>query len=394
MKLLFWTSALLVLYTYAGYPALLWLLARIKRQAAPGSRQRPLSVSIVLAFRNEQARVAARLENLLSQELAGAELEIIVVDDGSSDATGQLAGSFACRGVRVIRLERPGGKALAVNKGVALAGGEIVVFADARQRFAADAVSRLLDNFRDPEIGCVSGQLVLLADRSSQIREEMGAYWRYEKSVRRLESLTGSVVGATGAIYAIRRELFRPLPPQALLDDVLIPLAVIGKGYRCSFDNSALAYDLPSKNAVAEWKRKVRTLSGNWQMLSLRPELLLPWRNPCWWRLISHKLLRLAVPAMLAATLASGALLPGLLYRAATVLQSLGYGTALAGLVFPELRRFRPVKLGYFLLVMNAATVAACWRWLTGGCATAWQPATGGEAIGWKLAGAGERKRW
>lgn len=427
MKLVFWTSLLLVLYTYAGYPLLLRALVRARegkkthphpvppgtlgggcggenpegdrhlrregdrplRSQSPAGDVRQPSVSVVLAVRNEEARIAARLENLLAQEFDGA-LEIVVVSDGSTDATCDIVSSFAPRGVRLLKLGSPVGKAAAVNRGVARAGGGIVVFADARQRFERDAVARLAANFRDPSLGCVSGELVFLKDGTSAIQQEMGAYWRYEKSVRRLESRCGSVVGATGAIYAVRRALYRTLPAETLLDDVLTPLNVIEQGYRCRFDGTAVAYDVVSKDAGQEWTRKVRTLAGNWQLIALRPELLLPWANPCWWRLISHKLMRLVVPFLLIAMLASGALLSSPCYRTATIVQLAGYGTALAGLLIPPLRRFRLVKLGYFLLVMNAATVAGCWRWLTGGCASVWQPAAHDGKLRWLSTDAGE----
>ncbi len=203
----------------------------------------------------------------------------------------------------------------------------------------------------------------------------MGAYWRYEKWIRKMESRTGSVVGATGAIYAIRRDLYRNLPVGTLLDDVLTPLNVIEQGFRCTFNSCAVAYDAVSKNARQEWRRKVRTLAGNWQLMSLHPELLLPWRNPCWWRLLSHKFMRLFVPFALIILLVTSCLLSGGFYRTMAGMQLLIYALSFIGALVPRVRSFRIVNMSYFFLVMNAAALGGFWRWVTGGCRTVWQPA-------------------
>lgn len=191
------------------------------------------------------------------------------------------------------------GKPFCINTGVAAAIGDIVVFADCRQRFADNAIKELIKNFDDPNVGCVSGELVFEETTGSSIQAEMGAYWRFEKWLRKLESSTGSVPGATGAIYAVRIKLFRPLPAQTLLDDVLIPMNICMQGYRTIFEGRAIAYDTVSKNLALEKKRKIRTLAGNWQLLFLEPVLLNPLKNPLWIRFISHKIFRLLIPYVL-----------------------------------------------------------------------------------------------
>ena len=188
------------------------------------------------------------------------------------------------------------GKPSCINKGVSAAKGEIVVFADSRQRFAENTIQTLVDNFADHRVGCVSGELILEETPGSSIQAEMGTYWKFEKWLRKLESDTGSVPGATGAIYAIKKELFHPLPAETLLDDVLIPIHVCMRGYRTVFDNKAIAYDNFSMNIDVEKRRKIRTLAGNWQLLFLEPKLLLPFRNPLWIRFLSHKIFRLLIP--------------------------------------------------------------------------------------------------
>jgi cellulose synthase/poly-beta-1,6-N-acetylglucosamine synthase-like glycosyltransferase len=301
-------------------------------------------------------------------------VEIIIVSDGSTDQTCELVKNCGQQNVRLIALAQRQGKAVAINHGMEQAQGEIILYADVRQHFAADVISELVAHFADPTVCCVRGELILVKDAESQIQAEMGAYWKYEKWVRKMESRTGSVVGATGAIYAIRRPLFIPLPQDTILDDVLTPLNVVNQGYRCVFDSNAVAYDSFSKDTGQEWRRKVRTLAGNWQLLSLQPTLLWPWRNFCWWRFISHKIMRLLVPFALIIFFLSGALLPGVLYRTATGFQALFYGIALAGLFIPGIRTLRMTNLCYFFLVMNAAAATGCWLWLTGQSKTLWTP--------------------
>jgi poly-beta-1,6-N-acetyl-D-glucosamine synthase len=372
MKLLFWSSLTFILYTYLGYPLLLWLQTRI---AGKEIQKQPITpfVSVVMSALNEEGRIGARLDNLLAQRYPAEQLEIIVVSDGSTDRTGEIVRTYADRNVRLLELPDRSGKAIAVNLGVSEARGEIIIFADARQRFEPDVISRLVANFSDASVGCASGELMFLENADSSIQAEMGAYWKYEKRIRKMESRSGSVVGATGAIYAMRRALYKPLPVGTLLDDVLTPLNVVMQGYRCIFDGSAVAYDAVSKDASQEWTRKVRTLAGNWQLLTLHPGLAVPILNPLWCRFMSHKIFRLLVPIALVVMLVSGLLVGRGIYQIATLAQLLFYSISLAGLLAPSARRVRLVNLVYFFVVMNAAALAGFWKWLTGQSGGSWK---------------------
>lgn len=374
MKLLFWLSFGFICYTYAGYPLLLWIQARLFSKEI---RKKPItpSVSVVMSALNEETRIAARIDNLLAQQYPAQLLEIIVVSDGSTDKTGEIVRSYADRNVRLLEMPERSGKALAVNLGVAEARGEIIVFADARQRFEPDVISQLAANFNDPSVGCVSGELMFMENADSDIQAEMGAYWKYEKWIRKMESKTGSVVGATGAIYAVRKDLYKPLTAGTLLDDVLTPLNVVMQEYRCVFDGSAVAYDAVSKDAAQEWTRKVRTLAGNWQLMSLNPKLGFPITNKLWWRFFSHKIARVLVPYALVGMFVSGLLAEQVIYRIAILAQILFYATALAGLVAPGTRKVRLVNLVYFFMVMNVAAVAGFWKWFTGKSGDSWKSA-------------------
>jgi biofilm PGA synthesis N-glycosyltransferase PgaC len=343
MEVVFWMALGLVLYVYAGYPLLLvvWARLRPRRHRTDAAALPP--VSIVMAVRNEARRLPGRLENLFALDYPADRLEIIVVSNGSADRTAQAVAPYLspARGpgarprVRFIEIDTSG-KAVALNAGVAAAQHEVLVFADARQRFARSTVRQLVRNLADPRVGAVSGELVLdceLGTGDSTIAEGVGAYWRYEKFIRRLESRIDSTIGATGAVYAMRRALWRDLPAGTLLDDVLAPMRVVLGGARVVFDETARAFDITAPDAASEAQRKTRTLAGNYQLAVLEPRLLVPGLNRVWLQFWSHKLGRLVVPyALVALFVASAALAPGRpFYIAVTTAQVLFYALALYG---------------------------------------------------------------
>jgi len=340
MDTVFWAAAGVVLYTYIGYPALLALWARVRPRPHVASDRFLPGVSIVVAARREAERLPARIENLLALDYPAERLEIVVAVNGSTDGTAQAVSRYLTApagspAVRLVELPQPG-KAEALNAAVAVARHDVIVFADARQRFARDTVRRLVRNLADPRVGAVSGELVLDCERGasdSSIGEGLGAYWRYEKALRRLESRVDSTLGATGAVYALRRAYWRDLPPGTILDDVLAPMRAVLAGSRVVFDDGARAFDTAPPDAGAETRRKTRTLAGNYQLLALEPRLLVPGANRVWVQFCSHKLARLLVPFALVALFAASAFLaPGhALYAAAFGAQVIFYTLALYG---------------------------------------------------------------
>jgi cellulose synthase/poly-beta-1,6-N-acetylglucosamine synthase-like glycosyltransferase len=326
-------------------------------------------VSIVLAVHNEQANLPRRLQEFAdSLKATGISGEIIVVSDGSTDGTAAIARNHP--GVQLVELAQNQGKAAALNAGCAIAKNDILLFADARQQWAADALSRLLENFADPEIGAVSGDLII--ESSPGVLAGVSLYWRYEKWLRKQESKLHSTVGVTGAICGVRRQLFRPIPPGTLLDDVYWPLQVALQGYRVIHDERARALDRFPDKARDEFRRKVRTLSGNFQLFTRLPAVLIPWRNPLWLQTVSHKLLRLLAPWLLLAALAISGLLPGTAFSIAFWMQVSFYLIGLAGLIPVVAKRSRLASAAGSFLVLNAAAWLAFWTWITGQAGRSW----------------------
>jgi cellulose synthase/poly-beta-1,6-N-acetylglucosamine synthase-like glycosyltransferase len=367
MTALFWISALIVGYVYVGYPCLLAAWARIAdrrtRRAAFQDGAWP-SISIVIAARNEAPRLAARVTNLLEQDYPGRS-EIIVVSDGSTDAPERALAPFGTA-VRLIDVPR-GGKPLALNAGVAASTGDILVFADARQQFAPGALAALIRNFADPDVGGATGELVLDSERDSvdtKVGEGIGLYWKYEKWLRRNESRVWSVLGATGAIYALRRECWTNLPAATLLDDVLAPMRAVLNGCRVVFEAGAIAYDHASADAAIESRRKRRTLAGNYQILAQEPRLLLPVVNPVWLQYLSHKVGRLVVPWALVGLFVATVFLAreSVLYAPVLFAHGIFYGLALAGALFQARERFARVAFTFVMLNVSAVAGLAALR--------------------------------
>ena len=305
-------ASAIVFYIIAGYPILLAFLTRRTAPAVQKDRSFRTTVSVLLAVRDGEEFIRAKLECLLGLDYPGHLMEILVVSDGSADATEAIAESFADRGVRLIRAPRAG-KAVAINAALRQASGEILFFTDVRQALAADALSHLVANFADPSIGVVTGELRFLdADRTGQ-EADMELYWRYELFVRRRHSRIDSIFSATGCIYAIRRGLAAPILPDTLSDDVLIPLRAFFRGYRVIFDPEAVAFDRPISEG-GEFRRKLRTLAGVWQVHARLPELFTG-VNRMRLHFLSHRFARLVLPWAILLALAATLALPASPFR-------------------------------------------------------------------------------
>lgn len=365
MRGVFWVSVAMVVYAYVGYGALLAAVTRFRRRPVLREPRYP-SVSIVMAARNEEQRLPAKLANLAELDYPHELVQTIVVSDRSTDRTAEVLLSAQPDITPVILTEtdpEPGGKAAALNAAVRRATGEVLLFLDARQFVDRSALRELVSCFADPEVGAVSGELLLESPSGST--EGLGLYWRIEKTIRKLESASGSTVGVTGAIYAIRRELYREIPPGTILDDVYVPMQVARQGKRVLFLPSAVARDVLFQEKGKEFSRKVRTLTGNYQLLRLAPWLLGP-QNPLLFRFASHKLTRLAVPLFLVAMLLSSWAAGGPGYHALFMLQVLVYLLAAAGTLLPRTQRYKPVNIAQTFVMLNVAAAVAFYNFVAG----------------------------
>jgi biofilm PGA synthesis N-glycosyltransferase PgaC len=377
-KTLFWTSVVLLIYTYVGYPALAWARAVLRPRFPRAQGIEPV-VTVLLAAHNEAGRIAGRIENLLALDYPRDRLEIILGSDGSTDGTAERARAFTADGVSVVAFESRRGKPAVLNDLVPKARGEIVVLADARQRFDRGALRALVGPFADPRVGAVSGELVLSPnDDGTLVGDCVGFYWRYEKFIRRHESRAESTPGVTGAIYAIRRDLFQPIPEDTILDDVLIPLRIAQRGYRVLLEPRARAYDRVAATGPEEFTRKVRTMAGKFQLFARERWLLSPFRNRLWLQTVSRICLRQLAPLLLATGLAANLALTGAsFYRATLVAQLLFYAAALGGYLVRNARRRVPLLIvPYVICLMNWAIVVGLARFVSGRQRVTWERAS------------------
>ena len=352
-SVLFWLAAGLVGYAYVGYPVVMALLSRY-RGSTPRCADHAPHVSVILAVHDEESRVAVRIHDVLAQDYPPQRIEVVVVNDGSRDGTGQAARIGDPR-VRVIDLDTNAGKAVAINHAVAAANHDILVFIDARQSFAPGALRALVAPFADPSVGGASGELVIGEGQGGP-----GLYWRMEKRLRADEARLGCLHGVSGAVHALRRELFVPMPAGTVLDDMWTPLQTLCSGYRVWMARDAIAIDQASSNLGEEFHRKLRTLAGNWQLIKRMPILLHPARNPVFLAWFSHKFLRLVVPWALLVALLCAAWAPGPFYRFAFVAQLLAYAGAALAWARPALARRIPLlpAAGMFLMLNSAALLS------------------------------------
>lgn len=346
------------IYVVGLYPLLLSGIAR--RWPRPVRRGPYLpSVSIIVATHNGAAFLKEKLDSIFALDYPRDRMQVIVVSDGSTDATADIAEQYANR-ITFLSIEKSG-KPIAINRGVAVSSGDVVVLTDVRQRLAPDSLRCLAENLADPSVGVVSAELqIRTGDRVQQ--ENIGAYWRFERWLRFNLSSIDSIFGATGSYYALRRELFIPIPKDALLDDMYLPLHAFFEGYRLVVDPRAKMYDYPTNLAV-EFGRKVRTLAGNYQILRAYPELL-SFRNRLLFHFLSYKFARLFLPFVLMAgavcSLAGG----GKLAVFSAVSQAALYTAALLDPKIPEralLKKLTSPTRTFFVMMLAATCAVSIW---------------------------------
>lgn len=381
----FWISLFLVIYSYFLYPLVLFVIysleqirrdlnylpsRRDRRVAEPGVSQIP-GVTFVIAAHNEEKHIREKLANLRELEYPRERLQIIIVSDGSTDGTNALLSSAADDQIEVILLPSRAGKANGLNTGVAKAKHDILVFSDAATLFASDALIKLVRHFSNPTIGVVCGFLRFRSSAESQQTE--GVYWKYETVLRLMEARLGATLTASGAIYALRRECFRPLTPDVVIEDFVVPMRARQLGYSVHCDPEAVALEYAAPTVSGEFTRRVRLAGGSFRAVK---DLVRVRLNPITTlALASHKLLRWVVPFLLILMFAANLFLIGSrIYLAALVCQVGCYVWGLLGFRFREqMKRVRFGLVGYFWVAMNLAFLVGFWRYLSGRQDSVWQ---------------------
>jgi cellulose synthase/poly-beta-1,6-N-acetylglucosamine synthase-like glycosyltransferase len=381
VQLTFWLSAFGLFYIYLGYPLLIWGLAHIRpRPVRKGLCNAP--VSVVISAYNEEVVIASKLKNLLSLQDSAQIRQILVGSDGSSDRTVEMARSVPDPRIRVIEFAERRGKASVLNDLIPQCQNPIVVLTDARQDVHADAIKAMLQNFADPDVGVVSGDLVFRSgpQEATATTAGIGVYWSYEKWIRKAESRFASVPGATGALYAIRKEMFSPIPVTTLLDDVVIPMQAVVKGFRCVFEEGALVFDDPSRTPEQESVRKRRTVAGNVQLALMYPRWLLPWHNPIWLQFVSHKIARLLSPFFMVLLLAFNVCLlgSGFMYLVFMMLQSILYLLSICGALLRKNKNLSSLlaSASFVFVALNVITILGLYDALRRRFVPAWRRST------------------
>jgi cellulose synthase/poly-beta-1,6-N-acetylglucosamine synthase-like glycosyltransferase len=372
MEFVFWLSIAAVGYAYAGYPFVLLLVSqfRVLAVGAAGSRGELPTISLILPAHNEAAVLERKLKNCLELDYPFDRLTFIVVSDGSTDDTAAIARRLASdRQLEVYELPTRQGKAAALNAGLEHARGEIVVFSDASILLEHDALRRIVAPFRDPHVGCVSGE-----DHIGEKGGE-GLYGRYELLLRNLESRVGSIVGASGSFYAQRRAVCARFV-EGMAPDFLSVLHCVGQGYRAISESTARGSMTSVSRTQDEFRRKVRTLIRGMTALFAHARLLDPFRFGFFaYALWSHKIMRWLVPVFLLVALVANATLIGTPFYAATfTLQFAFYATAGIALVVPAVGRSLPGRIAAYFTVVNAAIAAAWFKYLMGARMEVWAP--------------------
>jgi biofilm PGA synthesis N-glycosyltransferase PgaC len=363
---LFWLAAATVAYTFVGYPAALWVAARLRTRRVRRALITP-SVAVIVVVQDEAARIRAKLESILAQRYPADRMRVIVASDGAGPEVEAIV-----RGLDDPRIEWiPGstrrGKVACLMDAATRREEEVLVLTDARQPLHPDAVASLAANFADPRVGAVSGECMLVLDEHGPLGAGAADFWRYEKAIRRMESAIDSMVGVDDALYAIRRSALRPIPTDTVRDDVLIPMNVVRQGLRVVFDASAIAYACPVDEPAGDRLRAIRALAGDCRLIASQPWLLDPRRDRLALQFASHRLVRLVAPIALLTMLATSlALAPHEpFYAGAFAVQSAFYLLPAIGLIGGRAAGLRPVRIATAFLALNWVMLLGLVEWVS-----------------------------
>ena len=373
----FWISLIILGYTYLGYPVLIALLAQLNPRRGSGEEASKLpKVSLIIAAHNEEKVIREKIENSLSIAYPEALFSIVIVSDGSTDRTNEIINGFISNPrIKVLNYQPRRGKAYALNLGVANSDSEIIVFSDANIWYEPDSLRMLVRNFRDASVGCVCGKVILKRPKGSTEPLGEGAYMKYERFIHQNESRFHTMIGTDGAMYAIRSELFKPLPEDAIVDDFIIAMRVLEKDYRIVYEPKAVGYEEAASSVGQEFKRKVRMIAGGFQAIGTLRNVLNPLSHPfVFFQFISHKLLRWLTPIfMITCFLSNIFLIAAFLYRVIFGLQLIFYALALTSTFLEPLRKKVLFYFPYYFCGLNLAAAIGLKRFITGDQPVNWE---------------------
>jgi cellulose synthase/poly-beta-1,6-N-acetylglucosamine synthase-like glycosyltransferase len=373
----FWFSVASLCYPFFGYPAILSLLARLAGKRAAPAEAEP-TVTLVITAHNERHHIREKLEETLALDYPSHKLEIIVASDGSTDGTDEIVQEFRGRGVLLHRVEGRAGKTLTQNAAVEAAHGDAVVFSDATSRYRPDVIQKLVRNYHDPDIGAVTGRTEFANPSGSGVGAGAVLLWKHEDLVKSAEARIWSVLGCSGCIYSVRRELYHPLGGD-LSEDFVQALKTIEKGYRVAYEREAVAREDTTERARDEFRRRVRTFNRGMSGMAAMKHLLNPIRHPFLsFALLSHKVLRWLAPLFAIVALLSTCLLrDNAFYGAMLWMQVLVLALGLLGVLIGDgsSRLGRALSLPTYVVVVGTALLVSQARFLLGKDDTVWEPA-------------------
>jgi len=376
----FWLCLALTLYAYLLYPACIWLLARcfstVADQEQHASAQVP-EVTLLVAAYNEQAVIEKKIRNSLALDYPRDRLSVVIASDGSSDATAEIVSRFKDRGVRLLDYRQRRGKSAVLNSAIAETAGEILVLSDANTEYQPDAIQKLARWFVDPRVDVVCGRLLLKAAVGGKNVDSL--YWRYETFLKNCEGALGALLGANGAIYAIRRRAYVPIPNNTVIDDFVLPLlSKLRHNGRIVYDAEAVGTEETPPTIGSEFRRRVRIGIGDYQSLPLLWQLLNPRYGWTAFAFLSHKIFRWAVPFFLIGMVISALLLLDRpLFQRVLALQAAAVGLAVAGAYVPGRRLpSRCLRALTMFACMNLALLLGFCRWLSSPQSGTWQRTT------------------
>jgi cellulose synthase/poly-beta-1,6-N-acetylglucosamine synthase-like glycosyltransferase len=376
MEIVFWLSAAALLYTYAGYPLLVALVSVLRPRTQRRAAFQP-TVSVIITAYNEERDLAAKLENTLALDYPQELLEIIVASDCSSDRTDEIVREFASRGVQLYRQPERLGKTTAQNSAVDRARGEILLFSDATTMYRPDVLRAMMPNFADATVGCVAGRLIYVDPTGSSVGRGAVSYWSYETLLKKHESRAGSLIGASGCLYAVRRSAYLPLYPEAH-GDFIIATKMIQQGLRTVFEPDAVCTEETNRQVNNELNMRVRVIAQTFTDLWRHRQMLNPFRSGFFAvQLLSHKVLRYLVPFFLMIVFAASASLAAgsLFYRIVLATQVIAYVSAALALVLERVGiRSRLLVFPQYFVLANLAAVIALYKLLRGERFARWEP--------------------